>query len=99
MGSENLGVAGMSKITADEFVHMTMAFADKLAKDAATAHSMGVAPYLQSRDELRAHLIDSAAALQLEAFCDGVAHANKGWAGDEKMPSLSLFNGVCAKDC
>ena len=83
----------MTKISADEFVHMTMAFADVMASSKSIAAMDGnTKPFIAARDELRAHLIDSAAALQLEAFCDGVNHANKGWAGDQPMQGLAMFN-------
>jgi hypothetical protein len=65
--------------TADEFVHITMAFADDLCNVAVQQRHL---LFGQRRDELRRHLEDSAAALQLEAFCDGMKHAERGWTAD-----------------
>lgn len=94
----------MSKLTADEFVHMTMAYADVAAKEASVlvleAGGSNLR-YLAARDDLFRHLQDSAAALQLEAFCDGVNHANNGWAGEAPMQGLAMFNrgSVASEDC
>jgi hypothetical protein len=55
-------------MSTDEFVAMTMAFADQMAIMAPAAGQ----PFLQAREELRRHLIDSAAAISLTAYCDGM---------------------------
>jgi hypothetical protein len=64
-----------------EFVSMTLAFADHMAR---TASSQNHSAYIQAREELTRHLHDSYAGIGLHAFAEGMAHQVAILKGDDE---------------